>query len=163
MKTKAFTLVELLVAMAIIAILLALSVFGLSVLQQNARDTLRRSKVSEIEIAVAGLIAAQQPIPTSFPDSDTTAITIGDEVIPLPDILARQDTDLPSDAETTASITDYCYGSIGNNLYVIGVKLEGGTFYYATNSGATYNTSSGSAFTAAPISGSGPDCSDANL
>lgn len=159
MKSKqAFTLVELLVAMAIIAILLGLAVFGISVVQQNARDTQRRSKVNDIEIALNGMIASGQALPSSFAAVDTTAIIIGSSTVQLPGHLQRPTGDLPGASETSVSQTDYCYGR-DTTLYAVGVELESGAYYHKTNSGATY-TGNGTGFVTLPTDGTGPQCRD---
>lgn len=46
MNKKAFSLVELLVAMAIIAILISISVYGITIVQRNARNT-KRTKINQ--------------------------------------------------------------------------------------------------------------------
>lgn len=51
-KQKAFTLVELLVAMAIIGVLLGLAIFGLSSAQRAQRDTERRAALQDINIGM---------------------------------------------------------------------------------------------------------------
>ena len=45
---KGFTMVELLVAMAIIALLIALAIWGISMAQQSSRNTQRRAAAAEI-------------------------------------------------------------------------------------------------------------------
>lgn len=52
-KLKGFTLVELLVAMAIIGVLLGLSLFGISAAQRNSRETARRAALSDINAGIA--------------------------------------------------------------------------------------------------------------
>lgn len=157
---KAFTLVELLVAMAIIAILLGLAVFGITIVQQNARDTQRRSKVNDVEIALAGQLAAGNSLPTAFTvaanagNTATAAYVNASLTVQLPAPLSRGAT--PFTNATNTAQTNYCYG-VSGSLYVVGVSLEGGGVYFKSNSGATY-----SAFGAAPT-GTGPTCVDADL
>lgn len=161
MNKKAFGLVELLVAMAIIAILVGLAVLGITIVQRNARDTERRSKVSDIEIALTGLIVLNQALPASFSAAQQTQLTIGNKTVSIPNHLSRQATDATGAADTSGSVTDYCYGRSGN-LFVVGVELEGGGFYFKTNTQAVYSSAPAAAFTAAPT-GSGPNCTDINL
>lgn len=52
-KLKGFTLVELLVAMAIIGIILGLALFGISAAQRNARDTERKAALQDINAGAA--------------------------------------------------------------------------------------------------------------
>ena len=49
---KAFTLLELLVAMAIIAVLIALAIFGIIQVQRNSRETQRRKAAEDINIGI---------------------------------------------------------------------------------------------------------------
>lgn len=49
---KGFTLLELLVAMAIIAVLLALAIFGILQVQKNSRETQRRKALEDINIGI---------------------------------------------------------------------------------------------------------------
>lgn len=49
---KAFTLLELLVAMAIIGVLMGLAVFGVVQVQQNSRETQRRKALEDINIGI---------------------------------------------------------------------------------------------------------------
>lgn len=154
---KAFTLVELLVAMAIIAILLGLAVFGITIVQQNARDTQRRSKVNDVEIALNGLIASSITLPANFTAGTATTITAGSTTIQLPGALSRSASATWVD-DTTSAITDYCYGNTsGTSLYVVGATLEGGGTYFKSNSGAVY-----ASFGTAPT-GTGPTCVDGSL
>ena len=151
---KAFTLVELLVAMAIIAILLGLSVVGITIVQQNARDTQRRAKVSDMEIAITGQLVSQQNLPYSFKtavnlaNTETAVYVSPNLTIQLTGSLRREKNGAEFTMDTNSSRTDYCY-NIEGNLYVIGVALEGGSFFFKTNSGYTYNS-----FDSYPIGGS---------
>jgi len=158
-RKKAFTLVELLVAMAVIAILLGLAVFGITVVQQNARDTQRRTMVNDIEIALNSQIAAGQALPSNFPGNETTSITIGGSTITLNAPLTRPATDGAATLDTTSSVTDYCYGVSGNS-YVVGVDLEAGGLFFKTNTGGTYSN-----FDTNPTGGTAPtlQCTDENL
>jgi prepilin-type N-terminal cleavage/methylation domain-containing protein len=53
MKTKkGFTLLELLVAMAIIAVLVALAIFGILQVQKNSRETQRRKALEDVNIGI---------------------------------------------------------------------------------------------------------------
>lgn len=155
---KAFTLVELLVAMAIIAILLGLSVVGITIVQQNARDTQRRSTVNSIEIALNGRIAGGTALPADFTVATNAANTTSNVYLSATSSITLSGSMVrgasPFTTDTTATVTDYCYGMSGS-IYVVGVNLEGGGFFAKTNSGATFG-SMGS-------SGGGVTCTDANL
>jgi prepilin-type N-terminal cleavage/methylation domain-containing protein len=49
---KGFSLVELLVAMAIIAVLISIAAFGIGILQRNSRNTVRRNELNNIRLAL---------------------------------------------------------------------------------------------------------------
>jgi prepilin-type N-terminal cleavage/methylation domain-containing protein len=161
-EQKGFTLVELLVAMAIIAILIGMAVFGINVVQQNARDTQRRAAVSDIEIALNSEIVAGRTLNTSFDTAlplganqytgTAGSITIGSTVITLNAPLTRAD-DATAGIIRNSSTSDFCYAATGNT-YVVGVALETGGFFYKTNSGNQYTSSQD--FTAT-------SCTDGNL
>ena len=162
MSKKAFSLVELLIAMAIIAILLGLIAFGVLIVQRSTRDTQRKSVLKDIDIALNSLIVSNQTLPTSFSAVQISTIAIGGNAIPLPGSLSRQSSDSVASADTSNGVTDYCYGASANT-FVLGVELEDGSFYYRTNTKATYSQTPAASFTASPTSGSGPNCTDSNL
>lgn len=57
LNKKGFTLVELLIAMAIIAVLIAIAAYGIQILQRNARNTRRRKIVQDIQLTVSDIQA----------------------------------------------------------------------------------------------------------
>lgn len=57
MNKKAFSLVELLVAMAIIAVLISIAAFGINITQRNARDTKRRKVVQDLVVLISDIQA----------------------------------------------------------------------------------------------------------
>jgi prepilin-type N-terminal cleavage/methylation domain-containing protein len=57
LNRKGFTLVELLIAMAIIAVLIAIAAYGIQILQRNARNTRRRKVVQDIQLTVSDIQA----------------------------------------------------------------------------------------------------------
>ncbi|MFQ5492618.1 MAG: type II secretion system protein [Candidatus Dojkabacteria bacterium] len=63
---KAFTLVELLVAMAIIGVLIGLSLFGIAAAQRNARDTARRAATQDINAGTADYFSQTGSFPTGL-------------------------------------------------------------------------------------------------
>lgn len=64
----AFTLIELMVVMAIIAILITLIIGAITVARRTTRDTQRRSNVQTIKTALEGYYAANK----LYPDPDST-------------------------------------------------------------------------------------------
>lgn len=51
-KESGFSLVELLVAMAIIAVLISIGAFGISIVQSNARNTKRRKLIEDMQLSI---------------------------------------------------------------------------------------------------------------
>lgn len=148
MTYKSFTLVELLVAMAVIAILVGLSVFGISVVQANARDTARRNKLKEIEIVLNGVIASGLTLPGGFAGSgipqNTSSILYfpvsqGNTSMPLPDFLNRGAPDYKNEYFTSSgpTATDYCFQRVGL-IYIVGLQLENGSWATKSNT-SDYN------------------------
>lgn len=129
-SAKAFTLVELIVVMAIIAILVALSVLGLSTVQRSVRDTQRVSILDAMNLEVEAIKGAQGVYPSlnagTTPSSSTitlvsnTTINVGTKAFTLtgPTVNA---------ASTTADGSDYCYAPNTNRSdYSLRVSLENG-------------------------------------
>lgn len=57
LNKKGFTLVELLIAMAIIAVLIAIAAYGIQILQRNARNTRRRKILQDLQLTAADMQA----------------------------------------------------------------------------------------------------------
>lgn len=162
-NSNAFSLVELLVVMGVVAVLSVLAVFGITEVQKNSRDTERKTKVQEISSKLDRIALSGGSLPSHFKWGDVSAnhIVISNERITFNGGVRRYlpDADLGV-AETSNSATDYCYTPQGNK-YVVGVKLENGQYYYQTNTNAKYSSSNG--FYTDPVSGTGPRCIDGNL
>jgi len=86
-KLQGFTLVELLAAMAIIAILIGLAGFGISIALRNARDSDRRKIIDNMQLVVNDYFTRENEYPASAAVSgstivfqDGTGTTIGDAV-----------------------------------------------------------------------------------
>lgn len=141
---QSFTLIELLVAMAVIAILLGIGVVGISIVQRNARDTLRINKLKEIDISINGALASGKALPQYFyANVNNTSNQIYDTTsgirVSLPDFLNRgasQPGGSWIDA-TTESTTAYCYWRV-DTQFVIGVQLESGQIVFRSNSGYNF-------------------------
>lgn len=69
---KGFTLLELLVAMAIIAVLLALAIFGILQVQKNSRETQRRKALEDINLGINDFYSryGQNPEYIEFDDDE---------------------------------------------------------------------------------------------
>lgn len=118
---KAFTLVELMVAMAIIAALMGMSVFGINLVQRSSRNTQRRSAMSNIDLAVRNYQINNGTYPTTAElDFQSDGAYIGTEkVVEFEGSTAPQ-------GSTDSSGTQYCYESDGST-FSVGIELEGGS------------------------------------
>jgi prepilin-type N-terminal cleavage/methylation domain-containing protein len=164
MRNKnAFSLVELLVVMGVIAVLSVLAVFGITEVQKNARDTERKTKVQEITSKLDRIALNGGSLPDHFKwgDQSATHIVIANERITLNGSVQRKlpDADL-GQLETTNTATDYCY-TISGKKYLVGVMLESGGFFYQTNTNDEYLSTQ--SFYSNPVDGSGLRCIDGNL
>lgn len=66
-QKKGFSLVELLVAMAIIAVLISIAAFGIQIVQRNARNTRRRKFVQDMILQIQDI----QANTLKYPDNTT--------------------------------------------------------------------------------------------
>ena len=122
-KYSAFTLVELMVAMAIIAVLIGMSVFGISTAQRVLRDNQRRDNVKNVAAALNSYYASNSQYPANItPINSGTAIQVSTgNTVPAIGVLKVG-------TETNASGTLYCYG-LATTGYVLGAKLEDGNWF----------------------------------
>lgn len=155
---KGFTLVELLVTMAIIGVILGLALFGIAAAQRNARDTSRKAAVQDFNAAIQDFYT----IFTSYPDTivfdsdgtvqffDGTAgtcttagsgrncveLVVQDAAIPTTDATvsdANGSGATVMNSGTSTSSTDWCYAGRPDG-YSIGVLLENDQEFYASTS-----------------------------
>ena len=129
-KFKGFTLLELIVAMAIIAVLIGLSLLGIQTVQRSSRDTQRRTLIEAANLEITDYYGSENLYPASgtVTINRTTNVMIigtGGKTIPL------TGAGLPLLASATVSTTAgsvYCYTQSGNT-YSIGVNLESGSWF----------------------------------
>ena len=114
-KQKAFTLVELVIVLAIIGILTAVILGSLSAAQQKAQDQRRQSDLKEIQIDLAQFYQYYGSYPTTTPLSTSN----------LANFVAGGATNLPTDPITHQS---YYYAptltSGSAYTYCLGAKLS---------------------------------------
>lgn len=65
-RLKAFTLVELLAAMAIIAILIGIAGFGISIALRGSRDSQREKALDDLQIAITDYLSRKNVYPASI-------------------------------------------------------------------------------------------------
>lgn len=115
-KLSGFTLVELLVAMAIISVLIGLAVGAISLANRSSRDSQRRAAVFEVSAAINEYYGRTSAYPTTITVQGNT-IQVGNNTVNL------SGPALPA-AATTANGTAYCYSRTAGG-YVLGAGLEG--------------------------------------
>ncbi len=137
---KAFSLVEMLVTMAIIAVILGLALFGIAAAQRNSRNTQRRAALSDINVAMQDYYTRKSAYPGGIMLDDAgnmylcdSTCTSTNAVITVPlKSAAKPCADLtvtgassgqtPGCSASSTSST-YCYGNVADG-YQIGVCLE---------------------------------------
>ncbi len=123
-KKKGFTLLELMVAMGIIAILAAMSVYGITIVQRSLRNTSRRKSLSDLNLAINQYFETTGTYPVAGAGglvfySDRAEIN-GTVAVRFTGATVAVSTALP----TTSSGTQYCYAPSGA-AYRLGASLEG--------------------------------------
>ncbi|MDQ6985166.1 MAG: type II secretion system protein [Candidatus Dojkabacteria bacterium] len=123
---SAFTLIELMVGMGIVALLIGMSVFGIQLLQRNARDTQRRKTGEAFALIMEEFSAANGQYPTNaqvqiLADEVTVNYPGGaSESVPLDGAVGAANE--ASDTDSTA----YCYDvNTSGSEFTFGYQLEG--------------------------------------
>lgn len=145
-----FTLVELLVVMAILGILIAVAIAGISIAQKGARDNTRIRDWTSIKGALETCYGAVKRYPTNaeFSQPTTTTIRIGgvtsyncDTTVQLQQsgstiLLTKGATGCTATGQTGVYAADANQWAIGYNQtgngssYDLCVKLENGSLYF---------------------------------
>lgn len=143
---KGFTLLELIVAMAIIAVLMGLSLFGIQSVQRSQRDTERRAALSNVNLEVAAYYGDNGTYPAVTFDVATSTAKIGTganaKTVSLKGA-AKVAAAGATVSDTTGTI--YCYVN-NNTTYQLGVYLEGSGSWGST--GTAQQLGNGGACTA---------------
>lgn len=126
-QKKAFTLIELMVAMGIIGVLMTMSILGISIVQQSLRNTQRRDAVNSINLAVNTYFSNYGVFPQSGPGgvqfTATQASINGTKILDLKGPTTAIGTNTAT--STDDSHTNYCYVSAGGGSYRLGARIEG--------------------------------------
>jgi type II secretion system protein G len=112
-----FTLIELLVVIAIIGILASITVVGLNVATQNARDSRRKADLATIQSALGQYWADNQDYPASAESNQTSWNS-------LSSALSSYLKTLPKDP-VNSDKNHYIYTKIDANNYTLQATLEG--------------------------------------
>lgn len=131
-KQPAFTLVELLVAMAIIAVLIGLAIGAITLAQRASRDAQRRGAASEITAAITEYYGRVNAYPRPGVSGQTNTLRIeGDTIAIGNETINLGGPTIPA-SDTDANGTEYCYDVTAGG-YVLGVRLEGDTAGWYTD------------------------------
>ncbi|MEP7103476.1 MAG: type II secretion system protein [Candidatus Dojkabacteria bacterium] len=124
-QKKAFTLIELMVAMGIIGVLMTMSILGISIVQQSLRNTQRRDTVNSVNLAINTYFSNFGVFPSAGSGGvvfSTNQIAInGSKIVDLKGPM------IASLTTTDDSHTQYCFSSNGGS-YSFGAKIEGGSW-----------------------------------
>jgi prepilin-type N-terminal cleavage/methylation domain-containing protein len=107
-----FTLIEMLVVIAIIAILTGIIITGLVGSRAKARDAKRASDLSQIALAIEQYFDRCDQYPANITASDLTTINTGCPTSPSQVSLANFISKIPTDPSSVAS-----YGYVTNSTY----------------------------------------------
>lgn len=125
---SAYTLIEISVVLAVVAVLLGLGVFGISILQSNGRDTQRKAKLAEINSAIDYYLRIYNRIPSvggGFQWVGNNQIVVGPKTVNLSGALVRSATNV-SDIDETYYI--YQIPPVVGG-YQLCVRLENGNWF----------------------------------
>jgi prepilin-type N-terminal cleavage/methylation domain-containing protein len=122
-KSKAFTLIELLIVISIIGVLLALSVFGLQGARESARDGRRKSDLESIRSGIEAYKSDCNAYPSSLPAVGAALVGNGS----TPTCLGTNTyiSQMPGDPLNPART--YNYSSSTGTTYELCAGLENGT------------------------------------
>lgn len=131
---KAFTLVELLVAMAIFAVLVALAIGGVTLAQRAARDAQRRDALKTINLNIADLYSSTSDFPATAGIVSNTAgteltLTIGSTTKTV-DLAGTAKSLINTATASSTNGTSYCYVKTSSG-YTIAAKMEDGIWDFS--------------------------------
>lgn len=112
MKNKGFTLIELVVVIAIIATLTALATFNFNQARVRARDIQRKSEIRQIQNALE--LYKNDQMPQSYPDSLASLVSTYMAELPID----------PREKATDGSWMDYTYVKLSALTYTLTACLE---------------------------------------
>lgn len=128
-KSGGFSLIEVIVAMAIIGILVTLSIIGISTAQKLTRDTERLSFLEQLNAAVLDFYFNQKTLPDLFIENNGTTLTLRRAGRTFQNVLQLEGT-LKSKVGhieslfSDASGTIYCYVRGPGGRYELSIHME---------------------------------------
>jgi len=128
-KSAAFTIVELLIVIVVIAILATIGVVGYGAIVRNANDTSLKDDLAKLGDAIK-LVALDNQV---VPDGGATSSNTGDSSL-LPGVSFKPNISM---YDLTVSNLYYCSGSIGGTkeFTVVAKGKSGKAFSYSSNDG----------------------------
>lgn len=126
-QKKGFTLIELMVAMGIIAVLVTMSVVAIQIVQRSLRDTQRRDVLNTVNLWLAGFYNDNGQYPRTTDIEFRTDGVYYSGTNPATEITEASGA-TAGDTETSSNGTDYCYNATsGRGSFQLGLKLESGS------------------------------------
>ncbi|BCX13860.1 MAG: hypothetical protein KatS3mg085_392 [Candidatus Dojkabacteria bacterium] len=122
---KAFTMIEIVVGLAVITVLVALGVTGISILQKNSRDSMRKEKLLEVATLVENYFRENLTYPSS-----QSLVFSGNQILLEGDIVSDIKGHLQVGDVTTSSQTRYYYQATSSG-YALCAVLENNKVYSA--------------------------------
>ncbi len=135
MRKKGFTLIELMVAMGVIAVLIGMSILGIQTVLRSQRDTERRSIASTVQLNAQGFFNTVGRYPLT-----SEVVYVGTDIAfrqgsNITDRVEVTGSKTPKNGTTDQSGTAYCYVSSNGASYELGVQVESGQWEQFGNSG----------------------------
>lgn len=138
---KGFTLVELLIVMAIVAVLIAISSYGIAIVQRNSRNSQRAQVANQFKVAVEKFYTnfGVYPDPVTDICVNTTETSIVVRRGTFEEKVGYRNSVLTPSGDTSPNHTAYCYSKTLNGLYSIQYKTEviGNTSVWSKNIGTS--------------------------
>ncbi|MEO6728546.1 MAG: type II secretion system protein [Candidatus Dojkabacteria bacterium] len=127
-KIQAFTLIELTIGMAVIAVLITLGIVGIGIVQKNARDIERNNAIASISTMINDYRKQNLSVPTkvNVVFSNGQVSIVGFKNFALKGFLAPTTTNLPT-VNSDQSNTKYYYNNVLGSDYQLCVQLESGS------------------------------------
>ncbi|MFS8130894.1 MAG: type II secretion system protein [Candidatus Dojkabacteria bacterium] len=119
---KAFTLIELTIGMAVIAVLITLGIVGIGIVQKNARDVERNNSIASVTTILNDYRKQflSLPLKANVVFSNGQVSVVGFKNFALKGFLSPA-------SSTSDNGTRYYYNNISNSDYVLCVQLESGS------------------------------------
>lgn len=121
-KEQGFTIIELLVAMAILGLLIGLLIPGIGIVRRGARNTARRTSLQAIQSEIEEYYGTNKSYPAAN-DGAPTGITVASGAQVDSQFTVSAVTAAPAADAVTDSTFQYMYTKTGNS-YTLTVYLE---------------------------------------